>query len=42
MTLLGAIMPNQTGPVSGNNKGVLRILESFSITETSTSDCLAL
>ena len=39
-TLSGAITPSQSGPGSDGNEGVFRILQSFSITETSPSDCL--
>ena len=39
-TLPGAIIPGQSGPRSDGNEGVLCILQSSSITETSLSDCL--
>ena len=39
-TLSGATTPNQSGPGSDGNKGALRIPQSSSITETSSSDCL--
>ena len=38
--LSGAIIPGQSGPESGGNKGVLCIPQSSSITGTSLSDCL--
>ena len=39
-TLSGATTPNQSGPESDGNKGVLRISQSSSITGTLPSDCL--
>ena len=33
-------MPRQSGPGSDGNEGVLRIPQGFSITGTSSSDCL--
>ena len=39
-TLSGAPTPGQSGPGSNGNKGVLHILQSFSITEASPSNCL--
>ena len=39
-TLSGATTPNQSGPGSDVNEGVLRIAQSSSITGTSPSDCL--
>ena len=39
-TLSGATTPGQSGPGSDGNEGVLRILQSSSITGTSPSDCL--
>ena len=39
-TLSGAITPDQSGPGSDGNKWALRIPQSFSITGTSSSDCL--
>ena len=39
-TLSGATTPGQSGPVSGVNKGVLRIPQSFSITGASPPDNL--
>ena len=39
-TLSGATTPGQSEPGCEGNKGVLRILESFSITGTLPSDCL--
>ena len=39
-TLSGATTPSQSGPGNDDNKGVLRILQSSSITEASSSDCL--
>ena len=39
-TLSGATIPGQSGPESNGNEGVLRILQSSSITGTSPSDCL--
>ena len=39
-TLSGATIAGQSGPGSDGNKGVLRIPQSSSITETSPSDCL--
>ena len=38
--LSGATIPGQSGPGSDGNEGVLCILQSFSITGTSSSDCL--
>ena len=38
--LLGATTPDQSGPGSDGNEGVLRIPQSFSITTTSPPDCL--
>ena len=38
--LSGATIPDQSGPGSNGNEGVLRILQSSSITGTSPSDCL--
>ena len=38
--LSGATTPDQSGPGSDGNKGVLRIAQSTSITGTSPSDCL--
>ena len=38
--LSGAIIPGQSGPRSDGNKGALCIPQSFSITETTASDCL--
>ena len=38
--LSGAINPSQSGPGSNGNEGVLHILQSSSITRTSSSDCL--
>ena len=38
-TLLGATTPRQSGSKSDDNEGVLRILQSSSITEASSSDC---
>ena len=39
-TLSGATIPGQSGPGSNGNEGVLRILQSSSITGISQSDCL--
>ena len=39
-TLSGATTRDQSGPVNNGNKGVLRILQSSSITGASPSDCL--
>ena len=39
-TLSGATAPGQSWPGSDGNERVLRIPQSSSITETSTSDCL--
>ena len=39
-TLSGATTLDLSGPKSDANKGVLRIPQSFSITETLPSDCL--
>ena len=39
-TLLGAITPDQSGPGSDDNEGILRIPQSSSITGTSPSVCL--
>ena len=36
----GAITPGLSGPGSKGNKGVLRILQSYSVTRASPSDCL--
>ena len=36
----GATTPDQSGPVSDGNKGLLRIPQSSSITEALPSDCL--
>ena len=36
----GATIPDQSGLWSHGNEGVLRILQSFSITGTLASDCL--
>ena len=41
-TLSDAITPGQSGSGSDSNEGVLCILQSFSITEALSSDCLAL
>ena len=38
--LSGATTPGQSEPASNSNEGVLRILQSSSITGTSPSDCL--
>ena len=38
--LSGATTPGQSGPGNDSNKGVLRILQIFSITEASPSGCL--
>ena len=38
--LSGATTPGQSGPGSDGNEGVLRVLQSSSITGTSPSDCL--
>ena len=38
--LSGATTPNQSGPGSGDNEGVLRIPQSSYFTGTSPSDCL--
>ena len=38
--LSGATTPSDSGPGSDGNKGVLCILQSSCITETSSSDCL--
>ena len=40
-TLLGATTPGQSGPGSNGNERLLCVLQSFSITEASPSDCLA-
>ena len=40
-TLLGAIIPGQSGPGSDDNERVLPIPQNFSITEASPSDSLA-
>ena len=40
MTLSGATTPDQSGPGSNGNEGVLRIPQSLSIAGTSPSDCL--
>ena len=37
-TLSGATTPSQSGPGSHGNEGILRIPQSYSITETSPSD----
>ena len=37
---IGATIPSQSGPVSNDNEGVFRILQSSCITGTSQSDCL--
>ena len=39
-TLSGATTPDQSGPGSDGNGGLLRIPQSSSITGTSPSDCL--
>ena len=39
-TLSSATTPGQSGPGSNGNEGILRILQSSSITEASPSDCL--
>ena len=39
-TLSGVTTPDQTGPGSDGNEGLLQILQSASITGTSLSDCL--
>ena len=39
-TLSGASIPSQSGPGSDSHEGELRIPQSSSITEASTSDCL--
>ena len=39
-TLLGATTPGQSEPGSDGNRGVLRILQSFSVTGASPSGCL--
>ena len=39
-TLSGATTPGQSAPRNDGNEGVLRILQSSSITGTSPSDCL--
>ena len=39
IALTGATTPSQSGPGSDGNEGVLRILQSSSITGTLTSDC---
>ena len=41
-TLSGATTPDQNGPGSDGNKGVVRILQSSCITGTSPADCLVL
>ena len=38
-TLSGATILGQSGPGSDGNEGVLRIPQSYSITEASSSDC---
>ena len=38
--LSGATTPGKSGPGSDDNEGILRILQSSSITGTSASDCL--
>ena len=40
--LSGGTIPGQTGPGSGGNEGILRILQSSSITGTTLADCLML
>ena len=40
MALSGATTPSHSGTGSNGNEGVLYILQSSSITETSPSDCL--
>ena len=40
MTLSGATTLSQSGPGSDGKKGVIRILQSSSITGVSPSDCL--
>ena len=40
MTLSVATTPDQSGPGSNGNEGVLHIPQSLSITGTSPSDCL--
>ena len=40
MTPSGATTPNQSGPGSDSNEGVLRILQSFSITGITPSNYL--
>ena len=40
MTQTGATIPGQSAPGSNGNEGVLRILQSPSITGTSPSNCL--
>ena len=40
LVLSGATTPGQSGPGSDGNKGVLHILQSYSITGTSPSDSL--
>ena len=40
MILSGATTPSQSKPGSDGDEGVLRILQSSSITGTSSSDCL--
>ena len=39
-TISGATAPGLSGPGSDGNEGVLRILQSSSVTRTSSSDCL--
>ena len=39
-TLSGGTTPGQSGPGSDSNEGVLRILQSSSITGTLSTDCL--
>ena len=41
-TLSGATTLGQSGPGSNGNEGVLRIPQSYSLTGTSSSDCLVL
>ena len=39
MTLSGAAIPDQSGPGSDGNKGLLCIPQTYSITGASPSDC---
>ena len=39
-TLLGALIPGQSGPGKNGNKGVLSILQNYIIAGASPSDCL--